>query len=355
MSSFAGTFDPRATVLEDPTFDSTMSEFHDLMTSMVDDEDEKEETAMDILETSYSSQYQKSALHSTENVPLPPLMAAINEDEDASSSSPSRTGRQDSVDQALLVALHEERRRSELLAEDVCIAKAEKESEIVEHKLTIQRLHNKMKTVIKERSLEEVYQVMEEECKRLTAELNDVRARNLVLENKEMDKNAEQTIRRVNNNNNNSESMTSEYLDQTTNKTTKTTNINQNSSTRLPQTPGGDKSTFVTHSHSPSGAIPEISFGEGYNYSHMNHMTKTLDGTNHTNNGNNTTIVTTFTANQLANREIKRLTSRIKAQNNAVERLQKESEELKAQGRLHSISLRQVRILYCSIAVVYIQ
>ena len=72
---------------------------------------------------------------------------------------------------ALLEALQASESRSQELARDRDIAVAEKESALMDAKLTVQRLAHQMRSLVTTKGLEDVYNVMDEDCQRLRREL----------------------------------------------------------------------------------------------------------------------------------------------------------------------------------------
>ncbi len=109
----------------------------------------------------------------------------------------------------LLEALAHEKSKCESLDDDIQELRLQKESECEDYRLQIQRLQGQIRALTSERSLEEVYDVMEEDVMRLKRELEVIRKDNVQLEGKVWDLLEGGASRRNNNNNNNMTSNTS--------------------------------------------------------------------------------------------------------------------------------------------------
>lgn len=184
---------------------------------------------------------------------------------------------------SMMDALNTERHRAELLEEDVSMAKLEKDAEIDEYKLVITRLKSQIRTLVSERSLDEVYDVMEEDITRLSRELEMTRARNLVLENKMLDNLMIHQQKRGG-----VDDATTSFLDMD----------------------GGGEFSF-SHTQAPGQPGLSASF-----------LSDTTG---------------------LSKKESKRLIAQVKHQNFNIEALKKENEALKSTERLHNISVRQTK------------
>ena len=187
---------------------------------------------------------------------------------------------------SIMDALNNEIHRADLLEEDVSMAKLEKDAVIDDYKLVITRLKAQIRTLVSERSLDEVYDVMEEDITRLTRELEMTRARNLALENKMLDKLI--TTKRGGD--------------------------------------GVDESTSFLDLRSHAEEEGEFSFS-------------------HTQAPGQPGLSASFLSDTtgLSRKESKRLIAQVKHLNSTIESLKKEGEALKSTQRLHNISVRQTK------------
>lgn len=102
---------------------------------------------------------------------------------------------------SLLHALDEERKlrskleRSLLLAQDeINVIKLEKDSEVETFRIACKRLQSQVRLLCEENGLDDVYQLFESDVQRLNNELHALRARNILLESRNLEGSAEALI-----------------------------------------------------------------------------------------------------------------------------------------------------------------
>ena len=225
---------------------------------------------------------------------------------------------------SILDALSDECKRSAILQDDVDMTKLEKDAQIDDLRLVIHRLKKQIRALVSERSLEEVYGVMEDEVHRLTRSLEAERQRSTALENRLLDRMVPAQRTRAE-----SEGHPSAVM---------------SSSSSSSDEEGGegevevDLSYLSTDADDRMAGVGEVSF---LSSSGMVGAGLTSGSNNLSHQYHNTSLVTETAG--LTFKESRRLLKQVKHLNKVVSDLKQANEGLKSTERLHTISVRQTK------------
>ena len=235
---------------------------------------------------------------------------------------------------SLLEALHLAEKRAAMAREDCDIIRLEGEAQLADVRVELQRTTNKLHAIMSERGLEEVYTVLEEDCQRQAKELAAARLTISQLEERASVAEARLSCRdvdRASATSTTSGNAESSYMNGTFSK----------HGQAYSHSSFGDSEANTPLVHRQAYDSP---IGKGYTPS-IGGKSEFLgdDPSSNLNitTGSTCTLGGAFNAAVQAKKEIKRLTIRIIRYAKEIETLQAENEQLHAQQRTHTISLRQ--------------